>query len=137
VIEDGLYKYCKRQDDDSLDCQGVIKIENGVLSIVDDPKKILDHMFEQGPADAKVEDIMRSVNRNHYAYFIKDDSSDLVQRYEGNHDPKMIEKENKQTDFSKLSHLKAVLEKEEDLEAIDIPDHIVLRASSPHWDDNE
>jgi hypothetical protein len=137
MINDGFYKYCKLTDDDKSECQGVIRIDDGQLSIVDDPKNILKHMFKEGPADQKVEDVMRSVNRNHYASFIKDDSSDMVQRYEGHHDPAMISKEGKQADFSKLEHLKSLLEKEEDVEEIDIPDHIVMRASSPHWDDNE
>lgn len=137
MISDGMYKYCKVMDDGKLECQGVLKIESGKLSIVDDPKTILTNMFNEGPVDRTVEDIMRSVNRNHYAYFMKDDSSDLVGRYEGHHDPSTIAQDGKQKDFSKLSHLKAVLEKEEDCEPVDIPDHVVLRASSPHWDDNE
>ena len=137
MIQDGIYKYFKHTDDDKLEYRGAIKIEGGVLSIMDDPKKILKNLFKEGPADRRAKDIMDGVNRNHYAYFIKDDSTAAVQQYEGNHDPATIETENKQKDFSNLAHLKAVLEKEEEYENVDIPDHLVLKASSPHWDDNE
>ena len=136
-VPDGLYRYCKVNEDDSLKSQGVIKIDNGSVSIMDDPKHVLKNMFADEPNPGMVFDIMRSINRNGYAKFIKDDSSALIEEHEGNHDPAAISNEGKQSDFTNLSHLKAILEREEDAEPIDIPDHIVMRASSPHWEEND
>lgn len=137
-VPDGIYRYCRvNQEDDSLQPQGLIEVDHGQVSILDDPKSILKSIFDDVQSPELVFDIMSAANRNGYAKFIKDDSSSLVEQYEGNHDPATITKENKQADFTKLSHLKAILEKEDDGEFIDIPEHIVLKASSHHWNDNE
>jgi hypothetical protein len=134
MANDGVYKYY-RNEKNPPECLGTFKIENGNLSIVDDPNKILHHMFTEGPVDNKVGDIIKSVNRNHYASIKKDDSSQAVIDTDQFHDPKAIDKDNKATDFTKLEHLKAILEKEEECEEISIPEHIVLQAGSHHWDD--
>ena len=135
MLQDGFYKYVKFQGDDKLDCQGIFRIEHGVLSILDDPKKILKHMLEEGPVNQKIEDIMRSVNRNHYAYFVKDDSQELHEKYDGYHDPKTVG-DKEVSSVNKLDHLANLLEKESDAEEIDIPDHLVIQSSSHHWDNN-
>jgi hypothetical protein len=74
MLTDGIYKYCKRTDQ-GLKCEAVLKIEDGVLSIIEDPKKILKNMFDVGPVNRKTRDIIRSVNSNGYAVFIKEDLS--------------------------------------------------------------
>lgn len=74
MISDGFYRYYQLDDEGRRTPKGSIKIANQELQIVSDPKGILSAMFEEGPISKKTLDIMRSVNRNHYAVFVKETS---------------------------------------------------------------
>jgi hypothetical protein len=135
MLSEGIYRFYVRNGS-QLKPNGALKIQNGTAEILDKGDGTLLSMVEGDLSSLdKLENIIESVNRNHYAYFLKDDSDKAIQEFEGNHDPAAISKEDKQENYSTLSHLKALLEKEEDLEEIEIPEHIVLRGSSPRWED--
>lgn len=72
MIPDGFYRYYQLDDEGRRTPKGSIKIANQELQIVSDPKGILSAMFEEGPVNRKTLDVIRSVNRNHYAVFVKE-----------------------------------------------------------------
>jgi hypothetical protein len=73
MLPDGIYKYYViNENDGSRARRGSIQIIKQNLYIMEDPFKVLSHMFKEGPVSRKTEDIMKSVNRNGYAAFIKD-----------------------------------------------------------------
>jgi len=75
MISNGVYNFYKVSDNDQLIYKGSLSIGDDGLKIIDDPAKALKSMFFNVKNLDQAENIMRSVNRNHYAYFIKDDSS--------------------------------------------------------------
>jgi hypothetical protein len=79
MLSDGLYTYYKIQDDGGSEPKGSLKIADQQLQIVDDAGNVLHHMFKEGPVSRTTEDIMRSVNRNGYAFFKKEQESATAQ----------------------------------------------------------
>jgi hypothetical protein len=82
VIDEGVYRYYKLDDEGRKTPKGAILIKNQQLSILSDSQGILKHMFDEGPVDRKTEDIMKSVNRNHYALFVKEPKKKSVSKPE-------------------------------------------------------
>jgi hypothetical protein len=72
MLNDGIYKYYAINDEDGSKIhKGSILIKQQQLRIIADPNGVMSGMFQEGPISSRTEDVMKSVNRNGYAVFIK------------------------------------------------------------------
>lgn len=138
---DGYYRYLQIDSDTELQSrQGLFRIKNGELSILEDPRGILKHLFKQGPVTRKTIDVMRSGLHSPYFLITKDNDPELDQQYEVpvNTEGRDIDKENsekaKVAGTIKLEALRNMLEKEDNDVEVDIPDHLVIQNGSWRWD---
>jgi len=87
MLPDGIYKYYKIDNgDNSRIHQATIVVIDQNLYITNDPYNTMKTFFKQDrPVDRKVEDVIKSVNRNGYGVFIRQDQevkkSDWTQSY--------------------------------------------------------
>lgn len=90
ALREGFYKFGHwDNDNENVEDHGLVLAEGGKLTILEDPKGYLKHLFKGGtiPLD-HAEQIMKSVNRNHYALFSYSDDADLYDKYEEHLHPK-------------------------------------------------
>lgn len=140
MIQDGYYRYYKIDPETELKSRrGLFRIENGELTILEDPKKILKNLFEPGPVTKRTEDIMNSALHSPYFIISKDEDPELEEQYNRPiHDEQpSIEKEDSErakiAGTVKLEALRNMLEKEEDDVELDVPDHLVVQNGSWRW----
>lgn len=134
---DGFYKYFKIDPDtESKSCQGVFRIQDGQLQILDDQNGILKHLLKQGPVTPKTLDVMRSGLHSPYFVISRDDSAKTQDKYRTpiHNDTPPEDAKSKMAGTIKLEALKDLLENEDDDVEVDIPEHLVLQNSNWRMD---
>lgn len=141
MIQDGFYRYYKIDPETELQSrQGLFRIENGELSILEDPRNILKHLLDQGPVTQKTLDVMRSSLHSPYFVISKDEDPALHEEHNipVHSEGRDIDKENSEkakiASTVKLEALRNMLEKEDDDVEVDIPEHLVVQNGSWRWD---
>ena len=133
MVQDGYYRYFKIDPQTELRSrQGLFRIENGELRILEDPKNILQHLFVQGPITKKTMDVMNSGLHSPYFAISKDNDPALDEQHRTPVHGEAQENSQKSevAGAIKLEALRNMLEKEDDDVEVDIPDHLVIQNSN-------
>jgi hypothetical protein len=92
MLDSGTYKYYAIGDDGNKALKGALVVDGQTAKVSYDPNGIMKSMFGGAEVDARsAEGVMRSVNRNHYAVFVREDSlSNSMKKTEGSLGSHMI-----------------------------------------------